>query len=215
MILDNKETVVAYRCPECGSWVSSIVGIFSLSADMLRLKCPCGGSETTMVYTQDKKVRLTVPCFLCPHPHSFTVSSGAFFDKELLALPCAYSGVDICFLGDRDAVVAAEEESDEELGRLIEEAGGTNPFGHKEKAEDLPIFSDPQILEIVNFVIRDLDESGEISCRCPEYEGSYTVDVTADGVCVTCENCKAKKLIPVTSTISAQAILNCDHLDLE
>lgn len=215
MILENKETVVAYRCPECGSWVSSIVGIFSLSADMLRLKCPCGGSETTMVYTRDKKVRLTVPCFLCPNPHSFTVSHGAFFDKDLLALPCAYSGIDICFLGERDAVLSAEEESDKELGMLIEEAGGTNPFGRKQKEEDLPVFSDPQILEIVSFVIRDLDEEGEISCRCPEYEGSYTVDVTPDGVCVSCERCKAKKLIPVTSTISAQAFLNCTHLDLE
>lgn len=215
MVLDTKETSVAYRCPKCGSWVSSIVGIFSLTADMLRLKCPCGGSETTIVHTQDKKVRLTVPCFLCPHPHNFTVSQNAFFEKDLLALPCAYSGVDICFFGKGDAVVEAEQESDEELGRLIEDAGGINPFGRKPEADDEAVFSDPQILEIVNFVIRDLDEAGEISCRCPEFEGSYTVEVTSDGVCVTCEHCGAKKLIPVTSTISAQAFLNCEHLDLE
>lgn len=214
MVLDKKETTLAYRCPHCSGWVSSIVGIFSLSADMLKLKCPCGESEVTLVYTNDKKVRLTVPCFLCPKPHSFTVSSNAFFEKGLLALPCAYSGIDIAFLGNSEEVRAAEEESDEELGRLIEEVGGANPFGRK-KEEENPLFSDPQILEIVNFVIRDLDEAGEISCRCPEFEGSYVVDVCADGVTVTCENCKAKKLIPVTSTISAQAFLNCDHLELE
>lgn len=215
MILDKKETSVAYRCPECGSWVSSIVGIFSLSADMLRLKCPCKESEMTIVHTNDKKLRLTVPCFLCPNPHSFTVSPQAFFDKDLLALPCAYSGIDICFFGKSEAVLEAENASDEELGKLIEEAGGQSPFGNKPKEEDSLIFSDPQILEIVNFVIRDLDESGEISCRCPEYEGSYTVDVTPEGVIVRCENCKAEKLIPVTSTISAQAFLSCEHLDLE
>ena len=214
MILNNKETTVAYRCPHCGGWVASIVGIFSLGADMLRLKCPCGESEMTLVYTGDKKVRLTVPCFICPKPHNFVVSSGAFFDKELFALPCAYSGMDIAFLGRAEAVKEAEEAADEELGKLIEEAGGTNPFGRK-RDEDAAIFSDPQILEIVNFVIRDLDEAGEISCKCPEFEGSYTVDVSADGVCVTCENCGAKKLIPVTSTMSAQAFLNCDHLTLE
>ncbi|MBE6588165.1 MAG: hypothetical protein E7647_07110 [Ruminococcaceae bacterium] len=214
MVLDKKETSVAYRCPQCGSWVGSIVGIFSLSADMLRLKCPCKKSEMTMVHTNDKKVRLTVPCFLCPNPHNFVVSSSAFFDKELLALPCAYSGIDIAFLGKSEAVLKAEEESDAELGRLIEEAGGHNPFGRK-KEEEESVFSDPQILEIVNFVIRDLDEAGEISCRCPEYEGSYTVEVTGEGVCVTCENCGAKKIVPVTSTISAQAFLDCDHLELE
>lgn len=212
MVLDKKETAVAYRCPHCGSWVASLVGIFSLSADMLRLKCPCGESEMTMVYTNDKKVRLTVPCFLCPKPHNFVVSAGAFFDKELLAFPCAYSGMDVAFLGKKDAVLEAEKESDKVLSELIEDAG-VSPFGRKQEMEE--VFTDPQILEIVNFVIRDLDEAGEIKCRCPEYEGSYTVEVTDDGVWVKCESCGAKKLIPVTSTITAQAFLNCDHLELE
>ena len=58
MVLDKKETTVAYRCPQCGSWVASIVGVFSLTADMLRLKCPCGESELTIVNTNDKKIRL-------------------------------------------------------------------------------------------------------------------------------------------------------------
>ena len=215
MVLDKKQTSVAYRCPNCGCWVSSIVGIFSLNADMLRLKCPCGESEATIVHTNDKKVRITVPCFLCPKPHGFTVSQNTCFDKDICALPCAYSGLDICFIGKPETVEAAEKAADEELSKLIEEAGGQSPFGHNQKNEDDAVFSDPQILEIVNFVIRDLDEAGEIHCRCPEFEGSYTVDVNADGVCVTCETCGAKKLIPVTSTITAQAFLNCDRLDLE
>ena len=214
MVLDKKETTVAYRCPHCGCWVGSIVGVFSLTADMLRLKCPCGESELTIVNTNDKKVRITVPCFICPKPHSFTVSSASFFDKDLFALPCAYSGVDICLLGKSDEVKKAEEESDRELGQLIEEAGGANPFGRKQEEEE-DVFSDPQILEIVNFVIRDLDEAGEIGCRCPEFEGSYTVEVTGEGVVVSCEHCKAKKVIPVTCTMSAQAFLNCDHIELE
>ncbi|MBR6676885.1 MAG: hypothetical protein IKL24_06100 [Clostridia bacterium] len=214
MVLEKKETCVSYRCPHCGCWVGSVVGIFSLSADMLRLKCPCGESEMTVVYSKDKKVRLTVPCFLCPNPHSFTVSTNAFFDKGLLALPCAYSGLDVAFFGKSEAIEAAQKEADEELGRLIEEAGGTNPFGRRREETD-PVFTDPQILEIVNFVIRDLDEAGEITCRCPEYEGCYTVEVTDEGVLIKCESCNAKKLIPVTSTISAQAFLSCEHLDLE
>ena len=94
MVLNQKGTAVSYRCPECGTWVTSIVGVFSLTADMLRLKCPCKGSEMTLLYAKDKKIRLTVPCFLCPQPHSFTVSSQLFFDKDLFALPCAYSARD-------------------------------------------------------------------------------------------------------------------------
>ena len=99
MVLKQKGTTVTYRCPKCGSWVTSLVGVFSLTADILRLKCPCGESEMDILHTKEKKVRMSVPCFLCPQPHSYTVSAPLFYDKELFALPCPYSGVDISFLG--------------------------------------------------------------------------------------------------------------------
>lgn len=81
MVLNEKKTTVAYRCPECGAVVRSMFGAFSLGADMLRLKCPCGGSDMTLVYTKEKKIRLMVPCFICPQPHSFTVSAQMFFGR--------------------------------------------------------------------------------------------------------------------------------------
>ena len=59
MILEPKKTTVAYRCPECGAGVLSIVGMFSLSANRLKLKCDCGKSELDVVL-QDDKVRLTM-----------------------------------------------------------------------------------------------------------------------------------------------------------
>lgn len=217
MVMDNKETAVSFRCPSCGSWVTGITGLFSLTADMLRLKCPCGGGEMDIVYTKDKKVRLNVPCFVCPKPHSYTLSPNVFFSRELFSLSCPYSGVDLCYTGDENEVKTASEEADEALHALFEKAGCENYFEEKRagEKENEEIFSDPQILEIVNFVIRDLDEAGEIKCRCESDEGLYTVEVTSDGVRVKCENCGASKLIPVTSTITAQAFLNCDRLELE
>ena len=100
MILDEKKTTVAYRCPGCGAMVRSMIGAFTLSADMMRLKCPCGESDITIVYTPDKKLRLNVPCFFCPKPHNFLVSRNMFFGRELFTLPCAYSGLDICYIGE-------------------------------------------------------------------------------------------------------------------
>lgn len=85
MILDEKKTTVAYRCPGCGAMVRSMIGAFTLSADMMRLKCPCGESDITIVYTPDKKLRLNVPCFFCPKPHQFprepeyVFRAGAFY----------------------------------------------------------------------------------------------------------------------------------------
>ena len=214
MILNDKQITVSYRCPHCGMWVTGMVGMFSLTADMLRLKCPCGESEATMVYTAEKKIRMTIPCFLCPQPHSFTISSGMFFERDLFALPCAYSGIDICFIGAEDKVSEATKASDAELVELMGE-NDYSEFSRAREAADAEFLSDPQILDIVNFVIRDLDEAGQIRCKCDEDEGYYYVDVTDEGILVKCENCGAKALIPVTSTITANAFLNCDHLDLE
>ena len=49
MVISPKQTTIAYRCPVCGTGVISAVGMFSLSADMIKLKCTCGKSEQTAV----------------------------------------------------------------------------------------------------------------------------------------------------------------------
>ena len=159
MILDKKETTVAYRCPDCGSIVMSLVGIFTLTADMIRLKCPCGGSEMEIIYTKDKKVRLNVPCFLCPSPHSYLISSQMFFDRDIFALPCSYSGFDICFIGKQSEVEAKTKESEKELLEML----GDTDFSELEKTRGKNIeLSDPQILDIVMYVIHEL---AEVSCK--------------------------------------------------
>ena len=62
MILENKKTTIAYRCPACGSGVMSAVDIFRLSADMVKLKCTCKHSEMTAVQTGDGKADGSVYC---------------------------------------------------------------------------------------------------------------------------------------------------------
>ncbi len=211
MILNQKETTVAYRCPHCGSTVVSFVGAFALSADMIRLKCPCGESELSIVYTADRKVRLSVPCFLCPRPHTFLVSAPLFFSSELLTFPCPYAGVDICFVGKKPRIDEALAAADEELRELLDGAELTElSQGQKDEG----VFSDPQILDIVMYVIRELQAEGEIKCRCPEGEGEYAVDILEDSVRVECRRCHAAAEIPADSTVSANAFLHCAHLDL-
>ena len=95
MVIQPKQTTIAYRCPHCGCGVMSAVGLFALKADMLKLKCECGQSEMTIVYGKDGKVRLTVPCIICPNPHIYTVSEKLFFERDLFLLPCAYSDINI------------------------------------------------------------------------------------------------------------------------
>ena len=85
-ILEQKQTILAYRCPHCGCVVTGLVGSFALNADMFRLKCECEGSEALVVKTNEGKIRITIPCLVCPKPHTYLVNASLFFEKELFVL---------------------------------------------------------------------------------------------------------------------------------
>lgn len=217
MVLEPKQTTVGYRCPHCGAGVLSVVGMLSLGADMLKLKCDCGESELSLVFTKDGLVRLSVPCILCPNPHTYTVRRSLFFEKELFCLPCPYSDLNVCMIGDKNLVKAELSRTELELLQILEESG-VDSFAALHKSlgeEELP---DPEIRDIVTFVISELDEEGKILCKCearPEEEGSYDVEIACDHVRVTCKRCGATRSIPTDSYLAAHAFLNCDELRLE
>ena len=212
MVLETKKSTVAYRCPACGSGVMSVVDTFRLSADMVKLKCECGGSEMVMVKTGDGKVRFTVPCMLCPKPHNFTVSTNLFFDKELFVLPCPYSDLNVAMMGESNHVKAELSRTELQLLDMLEKSG----------VESLDVFhseqylTDPQVLEIVSYMIKELDDEGKIYCRCDgESEGDYELEMTVEGLKVSCRKCGASKTVPTNSLIQANEFLNADSLTLE
>lgn len=225
MILQPKQTTVAFRCPHCGSGVMSAVGLFNLSADMVKLKCTCGKSHLKIVYNRDGTVRLTVPCMICSDPHMFTIRSNVFFSDELFVLPCPYSDINICMTGEMNLVKAELARTELELLDLLEEHGITD---FSSLHDDNEVISDPQIRDIVLFVINDMEEEGKIYCRCnqngeiplpasddPNEESRYDAEITHDGVLVSCRVCHAKRLVPTDSSLAAHAFLNSDSLHLE
>ena len=215
MVLNSKQTTVAYRCPHCGAGVMSIVDPFALSADMVKLKCDCGKSEMAVVYSNDGKVRLTVPCIFCPKPHSFVVNSSVFFGKELFVLPCPYSDINIAMTGEINNVKAELARTELELLDILEKSG-IESFEALRKEEEKQMFTDPQIFDIIMFVINDLDAEGKIYCKCEhEGEGDFEVEVLDDGIKVSCKRCGASRVIPTDGLLAANAFLNADCLYLE
>ena len=215
MVLDSKQTTVAYRCPHCGAGVISAVNIFSLSADMVKLKCTCGHSEMTVVSGSDGKIRLTVPCLVCTSPHIFTLGDSLFYGKELFTLQCPYaSDITLAMFGEMNLVKAELARSELELLDLMEK-NGLESFDAFHDDEDA--LTDPQILEIVMFVINDMDAEGKIFCKCKEAENDkeYAVEILNEGVRVCCKKCGASRVIPTDSRLSAHAFLNADALYLE
>ena len=134
-------------------------------------------------------------------------------------MPCPYTDIELCCVGDENYVKAEMSRSELELLDLLEQHGFSDfrelseANGHPEE-ECFP--TDPQVRDIVMFVIRDLDEEGKIKCRCTSRreDHGYDVDIRDDGVLVSCPDCGAARLIPTDSSLAAHAFLNSDSLDL-
>ena len=213
MVLESKQTTVAYRCPHCGAGVMSAVSLFALKGSMIRLKCDCGKSEMEILPAADGKVRITAPCIICPKPHHFSVSEKIFFGKELFVLPCPYSDINICAMGEINHVKAELSRTELELLDLMEKNGITSFEALHREAEQT--VTDPQVLEIVLFVIRDLDEEGKIFCRCEGEGCEYDAEILPEGVRVSCRSCGASRVIATDSLLDAHEFLNIDALYLE
>lgn len=235
MVLEHTQTVVGYFCPACGTSVLSIVGIFSLSGDMIRLKCPCGQSELTLRYTSDRKVHLSIPCLVCPRPHLRVVSQGTFFENSLFTVPCTLSGFDMCFIGEKDEVCAAMQRTEQQILQTLEQAGvtgcknlhdvvscavpaqrdGEAQAQESEEFEHELNFPDNHIFDLVNFVVHDLADEGKIRCGCDGGQGDYELIPAADHVTVRCRNCKKSCEIPCNNSLFANAFLEYDSLTLQ
>lgn len=213
MIIQPSETTLAYRCPECGCGVKSIIGIFGLSAPMLKLKCPSCASSMTIKKTNDDKIRLSVPCLVCRRDHDYVISKEVFFKNELFELPCSLSGFSLCFIGNGEAVAEALDKADEELRQVLEEAGAESLDIFKaqnDPTEEMPV---AQVYDIVRFIVKELEEENAIRCNCSE--GDYEIELFDDSVCVYCKNCGAKQYISTASLAEAQAFLEIDELKLK
>lgn len=220
MLLNAKETTLAYRCPHCGAGVLSMVGVFTLSGDLLKLKCACGESELRIERSVDGKIRLVVPCIVCAKPHVYQLGQDQFFRREeggVFRLPCPYTGLDLCFIGAKADVQTALQEADDALLELMREAGledieqlhaGDEMLEAREQ--------DPQVADIIRYAIRELDDEGKITCNCQNNAVSDFQFRLHDGdLTVWCEECGATVTLPMPGVSAAEEFLQRDFLTLK
>ncbi len=167
MVIKPKQTTIAYRCPHCGGAIKSIVGVFSLNAEMVKVKCPCSKSEMVIRYAKDGKVRITVPCFICRTEHTYTVNESVIFSGEMFYLNCRYSGVDICFIGKENEVQAEIDATLNELAEMLD-TSAEGLFGETEEDTSMP---DPSELAGIILTVKELLADGHVSCYCEGEKG--------------------------------------------
>lgn len=218
MILATDKTTLAYRCPHCGATVFSLVGIFSLTGDMVKLRCSCGESEATVTYTTDRKVRLAIPCIACPKPHHYTLGQTTFWNREgdVFRLSCPYTGIDICFIGEKDKVSAAVDKANDELLELMKSAGMEDISRMRDEEEEDDLVSEnPLLHDVVFFALKDLEADDAIHCLCQGEKGEYTYRMHHGKVTVECEKCHGMATFPMTGVNSADEFLEMTSITLE
>ncbi len=190
MSTTDNTTVVACRCPECGAIIADRVNIFCLSGQTLIIKCKvCGKGYMTLSLSGDKKVRLSVPCLACPHPHPYTLSSTSFFNKDLFLLQCSYSGLDTCFIGTEEKVDEALRMNAMQLKEIYEA---------NQRELEAENFLDAQVIEEVLGRIEELAITNKIRCNCENGEPNLAIVVDYDKIRLSCKDCGCKETIYAT-----------------
>lgn len=214
MVIQPKQRNIAYRCPGCGSAVIGLVGKFALHANMLRLKCSCGDSQSLDITLKDGKVRLSVPCLFCRQNHSYVVSESIFFDSERFLLNCPYSNMDIAFIGDEDTVSCELSRTEAELNMLMKnlEAEELSDIQPQDMAE-AEILPDPAVYDTLRFVVKDLEAEDKVKCPCGK--GPYDIRFTDFGMQVWCGSCGATYDFNVSSPTIAEEYLGLDSIKLK
>ncbi|MBR6411321.1 MAG: hypothetical protein IKS35_08065 [Clostridia bacterium] len=213
------ERCIAYRCPKCGTGVIGPADVIKLPGAEFRLNCTCRNSSLIINKNNAGKLSLSVPCVLCGTPHTFTVQASLLENADVVSLPCPFSGLDICFLGEINSVKAALAESELKLLNTMQEMGidsfeafHPEQTGRKTGAAGMELENGVAVMQ----VLEELVEDGKIRCRCPEGQGKAFDVTSGDGELeIECPVCHAKRRIPLDSGPALQALLEAEELYLE
>lgn len=202
-------TKIAYRCPYCGCIISANVNMFMLAGGF-KLECvECRKSALEMTLTKDKKIRLSVPCLVCPHPHPYTVSVDTFFSKDIFLLSCSFSGLDICFIGDEDKV---EDEIDRTESIIMDLLADDRDDADAEQQSNM-LVADTNVVREVMFALDGLMADKKITCgECGSHSAKIVIDY--DCVHVVCKVCGKEKVLNARNKFDASAAIDLDELIL-
>ena len=164
-------------------------------------------------FRDDKKVRFSIPCVFCKSAHTYVVSESIVFDRDRFLLACPYANMDIAFLGSEGNVAIDTQRAEEELSRLLTnlEAEDLSDIQPEDMANE-EILPDPELYDIVRFLVRELEEDGKVDCPC--HNPTLDFRFTEGGVEVYCMECGATYEFPVQSTAVARETLMLDEIVL-
>lgn len=173
-MVEEASRTLAYICPACRQSVIVERSVFQLAAAPNVLPCPCGKSALQAELTGER-MRLSVPCILCQQEHTVSCSAKAFLHEKALALSCAASGLDCCYVGEEEPVYTAVARLEQAVDKLEHEAGEKGAF------------LDDMVMHEVLSELKDIAQRGGISCTCGSKQ--WKLQVNYSSIDLLCPDC--------------------------
>ena len=187
----NLEKTILVICPICGEIIENHITPFDVMS-VFDVKCPvCKNVAMKIEYTGGE-YKITQNCFICDTEHVFKTGYNAMWKKGIFSFGCSGSGLDICYIGEEDAVQKAMETLEIQLENMM---------------KSIP---QPQITELSG-ILKDafnlLDKlltDGKIICLCGE--GKIGAFITSKGITLTCATCGSVEVIKMQSDEDLQKL---------
>lgn len=199
-MIENLDRFIAYICPDCSGISDMTLNVFNFSGKKgVSLDCEdklCNGKTGTL-HMKDDKIKLSVKCPVCAEAHTYSVSTNAFWSKDLITFDCHNSGITIFYAGNRETVLDAIDES--------------------EKMYDL-FEAEPELLtDELKLILETLDalhyvmEEKRMVCKCGS-RNMFPV-FESDKMFVECEDCKQR--FPIVPSAELLRLLTESDDDLK
>lgn len=175
---------LAYICPVCRQPVIIARSAFQLAASSSELPCPCGRSSLRIAL-DGERARLSVPCLPCGRDHTVVCSVSALMRERVLALSCAATGLDCCYIGDEGPVFAAMKRLEGAADKL------------EADAEARGTFLDELVMHEVLSELKEIAARDGISCACGSHR--WKLQVNFSSIDLFCADCGAAMRIPAAT----------------
>lgn len=166
------------RCPNCGKMDFYFISRFSISTrKSFKQKCNCGANLLAIGTKNHKTYSLQLQCLMCESNHISYYKQDKLWYPDIFHVLCPETGVEICFLGNKEKVMDSVKKQEKSIGEMAEDIG-YNDFFYSP-------FVMGQILEKVDF----LSKRGRLGCNCGSIH--LDIDVYEDRIELSCPNCNA------------------------
>lgn len=165
---------IGFICPKCRQSVIVARSVFSLSAAPTEIACPCGGSKVKISYQGDR-FELEAPCVACGGKHITHCPSRAFLRQRALGFSCGKTGLDCCFVGEKEPVYEGVKRLEQAVDKMDES-----------KEEPGTFLNDIVMAEMLG-ELKDIAGRGGISCTCGSSQ--WKLKVHYSSIEVECARC--------------------------